>query len=493
MKTKNLLISIFLTLLLIANIFIPVVHADSDITFEVVEENVCRIDFSDTAYFEKKLVDKDLDKHQVTIELKVVNNAEEIKPTGELMIVLDNSNSMNDQYDGTTTRYNAIVNSANTLIDKLLTDNDNLKIGVVSFSSKEGETITDTSKEGTLEDANLVSTLTDDASELKTAIQNIPFNGYRTDLDAGITIAKDCYTSEENNKYMIILTDGVPNIALNWDKNYYSDDAINKTKAKLSSLSDISVITMLTGIGDDVDATPGIVSKTYGEIIEEIFGTTENPTIGKFYYIDDDEIEKTITTDIYNDLKPQSKTISNIQITDYFPKEIIDNFNFAYVSSPNIGNISAVVDTTTNSITWTIDELKSGETATVRYTLTLKNDFDSSIIDKILDTNDHVDLTYDDDGGKSHTETSDETPKVKITTKDIPDNNTTNNTTNNTVNNTTNNTVNRTTNNLNKDNTIATTILPKTGSQVLVFAIFTISAIAAILIARYKKLNNDMK
>ena len=42
---------------------------------------------------------------------------------------------------------------------------------------------------------------------------------------------------------------------------------------------------------------------------------------------------------------PISQSYKNIQIVDYFPKEIIDNFDFAYVEKANIGEISAKVDT----------------------------------------------------------------------------------------------------------------------------------------------------
>lgn len=94
---------------------------------------------------------------------------------------------------------------------------------------------------------------------------------------------------------MIVLTDGVPNVALNYDKNYYSDDVISKTKSKLQQLkqSNINVITMLTGI-DDEKYIPATTTKSFGEIIEEIFGTTSNPTVGKFYYVTDNEVESII-------------------------------------------------------------------------------------------------------------------------------------------------------------------------------------------------------
>ena len=51
-------------------------------------------------------------------------------------------------------------------------------------------------------------------------------------------------------------------------------------------------------------------------------------------------------------------------------------------------------DTTDNSITWTIGNLKPGESATYTYRLTLKDTFDSSIIGKNLPTNEKITITY---------------------------------------------------------------------------------------------------
>ena len=409
---KKIFLGIFLILIFIANMSFA---SYSTVKMEVVEEPVCTIQIGENSKFEKKLINKDLANKEVTLQLQVTNEEQSAKPTGELMLVLDNSDSMNDLVDPdneqSESRKDLIFESSKTLVSNLLEGNDNLQIGIVSFSSN-----VDSSQEGTSADANVVAALSNNATELNNAISNIEANGPRTDLDAGITLASKQFTETDNNKYMIVLTDGVPNIALGYNNPYYSDDVINTTKAKLQQLENegINITTMLTGI-DDEDYTPINIEKTFGEIINEIFGTEENPTTGNFYYVTDDEVEETITNDIYNSLLPVSQSYKNIVIKDYFPQEIIDNFEFAYVSDTNIGEISAEVDPTDNSITWTIPELASGQTATVQYTLKLKEDFDSSIVDKLLDTNQKVDITYKDFNNKDQSQTSDVTPVLRLT------------------------------------------------------------------------------
>ena len=407
---KSVFITLFLILILITNIS----FADYEtVMMTVVEEPVCTIEIGENSKFEKKLIEKNLNNKEVTLQLQVTNEETSLQPTGEIMLVIDNSKSMEDTVDGSTTRQDLVIESAKTLVNTILDGNENLKVGVVSFSTNE-----DVSKEGTIEDANLVSDLSSNSEALISAISNIQYTGPRTNLESGLSLASQYFTEDVNNKYIIVLTDGVPNVALNYDGVYYSDDVIAKTKAQLQALdtAGYNVITMLTGISD-ADSVPATRpdDKTYGDIIEEIFGTEETPTVGKFYYVQDSEIEQTITEDIYNDLLPIEKILTDITVTDYFPQEIIDNFEFAYVSEPNIGTISTEVNTENNSITWTISELQPGETATVQYTLKLKENFDSNIINKILDTNEKVDISYTDFNDEHVEDTSDVTPKLKLT------------------------------------------------------------------------------
>lgn len=420
---KKVFLSLFLILIFITNISFA---SYSTVQMEVVEEPVCSIEFSENSGFEKRLISKDLNNKEVTLQLQVTNEETLLKPTGELVLVLDNSDSMNDIVDQNTntTRKNLIFESAKSLITNLLADNDSLQIGIVTFSSYYNpENPGDALQEGTSADASVVSNFSTNVSDLTTAIDNIQATGARTDLDAGITLGSEQFTEENNNKYMIVLTDGVPNIALG-NNSYYSDEVINLTKTKLQQIGNqgINVITMLTGIDNASDSTPTNPDKTYGQIIEEIFGTEETPTVGDFYYVTDTEVEQTITQDIYNSLLPVSQSYTDIIIKDYFPQEIVDNFEFTYVTGANIGEVTAEINKEDNSITWTIPELKSGETATVQYKLKLKEDFNSNIVDKLLDTNEKVDITYKDLTGTDQEKTSDVTPVLRLTEppKELP-------------------------------------------------------------------------
>ena len=467
---------LFIFLVLITAIATLSSASYSTVTMSVVEEPVCTINFGSGSSFEKRLYSKDLSNKEVTIQLKVKNNETASKPTGELMLVIDNSKSMIENNVGNKTREEVIIDSAKNLITNLLENNTALKIGAVSFSTN-----TDVSKEGTLEDAALVSNLTNNSTELLSAIDNIQYNGPRTDLDSGLKLAKQYFTdsTDKSHKYIIVLSDGVPNVAINYDKNYYSDDVISKTKAELQSLSTVAdnIIVLLTGITEG-SQTAYPSSKTYDQIVQEIFGTQSNPTIGKFYYVTDEQVENTIKNRILNDLRPVSSSLTNINIVDYFPKEIVDNFDFSKVNGPNIGSISTEIDKTNNSITWTIPELKPGETAIYQYKLKLKEDFDSSIVGKILDTNEKIDLSYTNTSGETEEKTSDVTPKLKLTEPETPNNPKTQNNSQ---------TPNTTT------NEVLPTVYPKTGVTVMI----SLGLIALIVVAvsgyRYYKINKDLK
>ena len=88
MMKKSIFLTIFLLIILIANISFA---SYSTVTMNVVEEPVCTINFGENSKFEKKLISKDLNNKEVTLQLQITNEEILDKPTGEIVLVLDNS------------------------------------------------------------------------------------------------------------------------------------------------------------------------------------------------------------------------------------------------------------------------------------------------------------------------------------------------------------------------------------------------------------------
>lgn len=423
---------------------------------EVVDETVCTINLGDMGIFEKKIVNFNADEKSVTLELNIKNikeAEEEYKPV-EIFLVVDNSYSTNSNRQ-------TIIDSAKKLVEKLHELDPNVQIGVVSFSSldaSQGET------EGTINDAELRLDLSTSTSDINNALDSILTDelGPRTNLDAGITLANQSFnTDTDADRFMVILTDAVPNTAVGGPTQTYSGEVTTKTRAKLKEIADsgVNIISSLVNL-DDVTTEPS-TGKTYKALAEEIFGTEEDPFIGNLFYINESDLEDHITNTVYEIIKPTKvdNTIQNIVIKDYFPQEIIDNFDFEYVASPNIGNVSQEINDEDNSITWEIELLEEGETATLSYKLTLRDNYNVEILDKVIPTNNEVDIDYTHNG-EDETVFSEDSPKVKVTADEepAPENNV--------------------------DNTVANTPIPQTGNNTFSIIAFVVIIALAFGISR---------
>ncbi len=423
---------------------------------EVVDETVCTINLGDMGIFEKKIVNFNADEKSVTLELNIKNIKEvdeEYKPV-EIFLVVDNSYSTNSNRQ-------TLIDSAKKLVEKLHELDPNVQIGVVSFSSldaSQGET------EGTINDAELRLDLSTSTSDINNALDSILTDelGPRTNLDAGITLANQSFnTDTDADRFMVILTDAVPNTAVGGPTQTYSGEVTTKTRAKLKEIADsgVNIISSLVNL-DDVTTEPS-TGKTYKALAEEIFGTEEDPFVGNLFYINESDLEDHITNTIYEIIKPTKvdNTIQNIVIKDYFPQEIIDNFDFEYVASPNIGNVSQEINDEDNSITWEIELLEEGETATLSYKLTLRDNYNVEILDKVIPTNNEVDIDYTHNG-EDEIVFSEDSPKVKVTADEepAPENNV--------------------------DNTVANTPIPQTGNNTFSIIAFVVIIALAFGISR---------
>lgn len=402
--------------------------AKGDATMTLVEDNVNSMVFGKYGEFEKKMVQIDTVNKTIDIQLTARNNQEVLENLdADVVLLLDTSNSMASRQvtvnNEDMSRKELVLRSAQQLIDKLLASEENIKIGIVEFA-----TSSDSAQEGTEADAKIITeTLTDDSETLKSALETVEQDsmGARTDVEIGLETAEKLLNTSENedaNKYVVILTDAVPNTAKGVKVDLYTEASADPTKAKLQDLDEkgINVISMLIDIKDDdivISNRPGDATfKTYKDVAYYVFGTPLAPTAGSVYYVNDQQVIDTVTKDIYAELVPvDSYVLTDIVIKDYFPQNIIDNFDFAYLTKPEIGSVTADVNTEDNSITWVISELKPGEVATFTYRLSLKNTFSSDIVDVNLPTNEDVTIDYKENGVQGEQQSNDKAPVVKLT------------------------------------------------------------------------------
>ena len=259
---KKICVSIIIALIMIVTLATSVLAANEDVTLVKVKDNVCTIKLGEDGEVIKQLISVDNEKKEVTLQIDVKNlksKEEETKPT-EMFLVIDDSKSMSDNtLTSGKTRKEAVFTAAKTLAEQILKEQPSTKIGVVSFSSN-----SEISKEGTLEDAKLIIEPSNKIDEITSAIDNIQTTGGRTNIDAGLQTAKAHFSTETTlNKYLILLTDGVPNNSVGTSLTYSGNTAKN-TKATLKSIQDsgINIITVMTGVNSTYQPDPDGTSST---------------------------------------------------------------------------------------------------------------------------------------------------------------------------------------------------------------------------------------
>ncbi|MBP3707671.1 MAG: VWA domain-containing protein [Clostridia bacterium] len=418
-------------------------------------------------YISKSIVDSDPEKGEVTIEVKLSNsknssNQTITKEEYEIFLVIDDSASMNTMISTGGTRKEALYESSINLIDSLLTNYNNIKIGVIKFASK--AEYSDTEGNDTINDAEKMCELSSDKDIVKNAINTQSNLGRGTNLEAGLLLANQSFSLNCKNKIIIILTDGAPTNAVNI-KEHNNQEIYDATKNKLIDIDNkgIKIISMLTEIEDE-------------KVAEYIFGTSDNPTVGRYYYIADSDIQKVITENIAKDVNQiiSNPTMSNIKIVDYFPSDITENFEFSYVNKPNLGTLQEDgINTTNNTITWTIDELKEKEEAVIKYKLKLKDMGNANLLNKVVSTNQKIVLTYKDSNEKEYEVVLSSSPEIKLS--EVKQNEENNNSEDS------------------EDNSKSKRKLPDTGEYAFYLGVVSLLAIFIMLIGKKLKNMRDIK
>ena len=373
---------------------------------------------NDQGYVSKTIVNSNKDTGEVTIELKLSNTAkqEEKSTDTEVFLVVDNSGSMGYTTSTGEIRREIITKSMKNLVNNIYDNSSKVKVGLVRFANT-GSLLTGSTA--------LMCKLTDNKQTMLNAISeyenldtSIKIDGVEmahcesgTNIEAGLKRANDNFTKECKNKILVLLTDGIPNASINYLSSSYVYSA---TKTRLKSIGDsgVSVISLMTGVtSKDED----VVSSDPTKIVEQIFGTTTNPTTGIFYNIKDANLESVVTKDIYADVMEKvQNAINTTKVVDYFPQDIAENFEFSYVENPNIGTASEGIDEETKTITWDIGTLKGDEVATLKYKLKIKDMKNTKLLNKTITTNEKVVLTYKDIQSKDYKVELTSSPKVQL-------------------------------------------------------------------------------
>lgn len=388
---------------------------------------------NEQGFFTKKISSVNSEKGEVIIDLELINMKERLgngKELTEIFLVIDNSPSMDFVTPSGKTRKEIIIASAKKLVESVYSLTSNVKIGIVDFHGLEY-----TYSSADLSNAHLVQTLTNDKQKVLEMLekQDKKSTVSGTNIDAGLKVAYKNFTGETENKIIVLLSDGNPNA--DTSGNHSSNDVTeekalviqentNKTIKEISK--DTYVIAMLTGISEE-DGRVDKNGKEYERLntveeelvaVERVFGTKEDPASDKYYLVTMDDVENTITKDILSDIKVQlNPEIKNIVIEDFFPKEIIDNFKFELVETPNFGIVDKEINSKTNSIIWKIDELKGNEIAKLSYKLIMKDMQNKSLLNKEINTNQKVNLSYTDKQEKEHNIVLEKSPKIVLKLK----------------------------------------------------------------------------
>ena len=469
---------------------------------------------NDQGFISKTIVDSDSEKGEVTIDVKLSNTRKDEKTEGKKFenteIYLIVSENLATRGDVLTSRLDDIA----TLCSNVFGYDSKTKIGIIGIKGQirdtevvDGKMVIKENDQGTVNgkdtDAEIVAEPSNDVNAIKTAIQNMNSSKtvYYTNFQAAIKLAAKSY-SENVNKILISLYDSVPDVAIGVHSqvshgglfSLYSttEEAVTakheqiatKTSKEILTLKAKNISFLLLRPADtsydetwyDVNTGEKSLDFDGSPYVQKLYGTIEKPIYGKIYQFNEDNIDKIIKENIAADVQEiiQKYNLSNVKIVDYFPKDIIDNFEFSYVEKPTYGTVTPKIDTETSTITWDIGSLKGDEVASLKYKLKIKDMKNAKLLNKEISTNEKIVLTYKDNTDKNYTVTLSSSPKIKLTEvkETTPEENTN---------------ANKTT----TDTTISNKVIPQTGVGIgLTVAIISVAGVVGCTFLMAKKYKN---
>lgn len=382
-------------------------------------------------YISKEIVDSNTETGEITVKLNILNkdtNNLKYENTEIWIIILEDG-----QFDE---KMQKKIDFTMEMCKNVLSKNSNVKIGIIGVK---GPTVS--GEQGKIDDAEYVSTLSNDYTFLENNLKNMNSEkkSYLFNHQAALRLAGNSF-SNDVNKIVITLVDGITNTGIGIDNiapsyggifsNYNTaEEAINAdlnekavaVKGEINTLKskDVNFI-VLREEYDKYIYTYGSSSSNPTTVdanryIDLMYGTTENPHTGKIYLVNDENLKKIIEEDIFLHIISYSQgTMSTLKVMEYFPEEIINNFEFAYVGKPSIGETSDNIDEETKAITWNIDILEGNEEAILEYKLKIKDMKNQELLNKVISINEKTELTYVNYLDEEKTLTSTDSPTIQL-------------------------------------------------------------------------------
>lgn len=506
-KIISSIILVFSILTINLNVF----AANTETELEVIQkESKTQYLENDQGNITKKIVDYDKENGDVTIEIKVSNVKKDSQENEnyedtEIYLIVDEGLSYYEE------KLNQYIDYIKKFANNVLKRNSKTKIGIIGIKGtihdaeigEDGKMVIGENDEGdvkgTEQNTEIVCNLTNNVETLEKSLKNMNIDKtrYSRNLEATIKLANKSY-SNKVNKILISLYDEVPDIAIGvklrvnyggiWGNTI--EEAVNskykevsqRTREEILKLEKNNIKFIQLRPEDTSYDTKYYDNKTGEKIldfdgskyVQNIYGTLEKPLYGKMYTLKNETIDKIISENIYSDvMQIVTSNITNVIVKDYFPKNIINYFDFSYVDKPNIGSVTDKINNNTNAIEWNIGTLEENKVAVLKYKLKIKNMKNKELLDKVIATNEKVEVTYKDYELKEYIVQLTDSPKVKLSAIKQEENKTNNVNDNNKENNTI-------------DTTIASGEIPQTGARIE--AIIIIAFVIMIILFTYLKI-----